>query len=119
MSALPLTVSCAAEVEGDAPVVGSWKSSVGTIQFLDDGTLGEASLLPAACRGSSSPVAVAFTGTWRHGKLDDAGPGAVVELASAAGDLKCERFFQWFKYQGQERLQLTGVDTGNDPFVRQ
>ncbi|MEU6232407.1 hypothetical protein [Kitasatospora sp. NPDC047058] len=103
--------------EGDAPLVGKWKSSVGTIQFLDGGTLGEVSLLPATCRGSSSPTELKFTGTWRPGKVEDAGRGAFVELASVTDGLKCDTYFQYFKYNDEERLQLTDIDGA--PFVRQ
>lgn len=114
---LPLSVSCAAG-EQPPPVVGAWKSSVASIEFLDGGKLGEVSLLPAMCRGDASPTAVKFTGSWRRGKLDDAGPGAVAELVSVAGDLKCERFFQYGKRDGQDWLQMTGVDAGQEAFVR-
>ncbi|MET9398677.1 hypothetical protein [Kitasatospora sp. NPDC002965] len=118
--ALPMTVSCTTtKGERQAPVVGAWKSSVGTIQFLDGGTLGEVSLLPAACGGKQSPTAVTFTGTWRHYSLDDAGPGADVKLNSTTGNLTRVRFFHYFKHQGQERLQLTVTDAGDEPFVRQ
>ncbi|MFJ3793314.1 hypothetical protein [Kitasatospora sp. NPDC090091] len=116
--ALPLAVSCREVEEGDAPMVGAWKSSVGSIQFLDDGTLGQVSLPPAACGGKASAKAVAFTGIWRHGAMDDAGHGADVVLVSVTGDLKCERYFQFFKRQGQERLQLTGRSGFDEPFVR-
>ncbi|MFJ1702636.1 hypothetical protein [Kitasatospora sp. NPDC088346] len=60
-----------------------------------------------------------FTGTWRHDRLDDAGPGALVKLTSVTGDLTCERFFVYFKYQGEERLQMTVSEAGQEPFVRQ
>ncbi|MFC5889153.1 hypothetical protein ACFQ0M_45900 [Kitasatospora aburaviensis] len=120
VSVLPLAASCAVVVEeGDAPMVGPGRSSAGSIQFLDGGVLGEVSLPSAACGGRVSPGAVAFTGTWRHGKMDDAGHGAHVQLASVAGELKCERYFQFFTYQGQERLQLTGTAGMNELFVRQ
>ncbi|MFE3874785.1 hypothetical protein ACFXPX_10345 [Kitasatospora sp. NPDC059146] len=111
-------VSCTT-AEEPPPVVGSWKSSVASIEILEGGKLGEVSLLPAMCRGDSSSTAVKFTGTWKRGKLDDAGPGAVAELASVSGDLKCERFFQFVKRNGQDRLQMTGVDAGQESFVRQ
>ncbi|MEU6232406.1 hypothetical protein [Kitasatospora sp. NPDC047058] len=76
-------------------------------------------MLPATCNGPSSPTVVKFTGTWRHGKMDDAGHGAVVQLTSVTGDLKCERYFQYFTRNGEVRLQMTGASAANEPFVRQ
>ncbi|MET9398679.1 hypothetical protein [Kitasatospora sp. NPDC002965] len=117
---LPFAASCTqARGETEAPVVGSWKSRIGTIQFLGDGTLRDVSLLPAVCEGKESAVAVPFTGTWRHETLSDAGPGAAVDLTSTAGDLTCKRFFVYYKGDGPERLQLTVTKAGREPFVRQ
>ncbi|MEV8329079.1 hypothetical protein [Kitasatospora sp. NPDC056731] len=100
-------------------VIGSWKTTVASIQFLEGGKIGEANLLPAMCRGKKSPTVVKFTGTWKYGTLDDAGPGAVAQLVSVDGDLKCERFFQYSKQQDGEWLTMTGVDAGQEPFARQ
>ncbi|MFD0407973.1 hypothetical protein [Kitasatospora sp. NPDC127116] len=118
-SVLPLAVGCSAGPDGKPPVVGAWKSGLGSIQFLEGGKLGEVSLLPAACRGEKSSTPVQFTGTWKHGKLEDAGTGAWATLTSVAGYPTCERYFQYFTYEGQERLQLTGVSMADEAFVRQ
>ncbi|MEK2490682.1 hypothetical protein WN990_14080 [Kitasatospora purpeofusca] len=120
VSVLPVALSCtAAKDDENVPIAGVWKSSFGTIHFLEDGTLGEASLLPAACNGKASPDPVAFTGTWLHETVSDAGPGAYVTLTSTAGDLTCKRFFGYYKHDGRELLQLTATDAGSDPFLRQ
>lgn len=100
-------------------VIGAWKTTVASIQFLEGGKLGEVSLLPAMCRGQKSSTTVKFTGTWKYGSQEDAGSGAVVQLASVAGDLKCERYFQYSKKQDGEWLTMIGVDADQEPFVRQ
>ncbi|MER5353109.1 hypothetical protein ABT093_22595 [Kitasatospora sp. NPDC002551] len=120
VAVLPIVLSCtAAKEERKAPVTGTWKSSIGTIQLLEGGTLGEVSLIPAACNGKASPTAVSFTGTWRHETLSDAGPGAYITLSSSDGALTCKRFFVHYKENGREVLQLTATEAGSDPFVRQ
>lgn len=116
---LSLAVACSAGLDERPPVVGTWKSGIGSIQFLEGGELGEVSLLPVACRGEKSSAPMRFTGTWKHGKLEDAGTGAWATLTSVAGHPTCERYFQYFMYKGQERLQLTGVSSAEEPFVRQ
>ncbi|MET8540594.1 hypothetical protein ABZW03_08050 [Kitasatospora sp. NPDC004799] len=119
MPVLPLAVACSAGEEKRPPVVGTWTSGIGSIQFLEGGELGEVSLLPAACLGEKSSTPVQFTGTWKHGSFEDAGTGAWVTLTSASGALTCETYFQYFTYEGQERLQLTGVSIADEPFIRQ
>ncbi|MFD7579161.1 hypothetical protein [Kitasatospora sp. NPDC059817] len=114
---LPLAASCTVAKEPVPAVIGSWKAPVASIQFLEGGKLGEVSLLPAMCRGGKSPTVVKFTGTWKYGTLSDAGPGAVAQLVSVDGDLRCERFFQYVKRQGEERLRLTDADDGGVPFA--
>ncbi|WP_371519769.1 hypothetical protein [Kitasatospora sp. NBC_01300] len=114
---LPLAASCTVAKDPVPAVIGSWKAPVASIQFLEGGKLGEVSLLPAMCRGKKSPTAVKFTGTWKYGTLSDAGPGAVAQLVSVDGDLRCEGFFQYVKRQGEERLGLTDADDGGVPFA--
>ncbi|MFD7586837.1 hypothetical protein ACFV84_15655 [Kitasatospora sp. NPDC059811] len=116
-SALPLAASCTVAKDPVPAVIGSWKAPVASIQFLEGGKLGEVSLLPAMCRGKKSSTVVKFTGTWKYGTLSDAGPGAVAQLVSVDGDLRCERFFQYVKRQGEERLGLTDADDGGVPFA--
>ncbi|MFD7597218.1 hypothetical protein ACFV6D_29825 [Kitasatospora sp. NPDC059812] len=113
----PLAASCTVAKDPVPAVIGSWKASVASIQFLEGGKLGEVSLLPAMCRGGKSPTVVKFTGTWKYGTLSDAGPGAVAQLVSVDGDLRCEGFFQYGKDQGEEWLQLTDADDGGVPFA--
>ncbi|MGW7448457.1 hypothetical protein [Kitasatospora sp. NPDC054795] len=116
---LPLAVGCSAGPEEKPPVVGSWKSGIGSVQLLEGGELGEVSLLPAACRGEESATPVRFTGAWKHGKSEDAGTGAWVTLKAVTGHSTWKRYFQYFTYKRQERLQLTGVSIADEPFVRQ
>ncbi|MBD0674354.1 hypothetical protein [Streptomyces sp. CBMA156] len=116
---LPLAASCTVGKAPDPPVIGSWKAGASSIQLLEGGKLGEVLLLPAMCRGDNSPTAVKFTGTWKYGKLQDAGTGAIVQLASLDGYLRCERYFQYGKGNNGEQLGMTGVDAGQEPFVRQ
>ncbi|GHF35543.1 hypothetical protein GCM10018790_11730 [Kitasatospora xanthocidica] len=102
-----------------APVVGVWRvEQAGSIEFLEDGRLGEVALVPAACRGDESAAGVRFTGTWRHGRVDDAGYGAFVRLASVDGSLTCEKYLQYGKHDGVEALMLGDLGIGGTHFLR-
>ncbi|MEU1282657.1 hypothetical protein [Kitasatospora sp. NPDC005856] len=116
---LPLAASCAVGKAPDPAVIGTWKAGVSSIQFLEGGKLGEVLLLPAMCRGKSSPTVVKFTGTWKYGKQEDAGSGAVAQLTSVDGYMTCDRYFQYVKDEEGDALILTGVDTRQGPFLRQ
>ncbi len=117
-AALPALSSCTV-AEPEAPVVGSWRAEgAGSIEFLEGGGLGEVSLVPGACRGENSSTEVKFTGTWRHGAVEDAGYGALVKLASVDGTLACETYFQYVKHNGEETLSLNDLGTAGTGFHR-
>ncbi|MFJ6367425.1 hypothetical protein ACIQK5_04530 [Streptomyces virginiae] len=122
VAVLPLAVSCTVQTDEDRArqVVGSWKSpTLGTIQFLEDGALGEVSLPPSVCPNGAWSADTKFTGTWRPWHLDSVGPATEVTLTAAADGLKCDLFFLYSKDEGQAELGMAYAPEGSEPFVRQ
>ncbi|MEY2231447.1 hypothetical protein [Streptomyces sp. BF23-19] len=122
VAVLPLAVSCTVQTDEDRArqVVGSWKSpTLGTIQFLKDGALGEVSLPPSVCHKGSWSADTKFTGTWRPWHLDSVGPATEVTLTAAAGGPTCDLFFLYSTDQGQAELDMAYAPEGSEPFVRQ